>query len=111
MTSPAAMPSGLGALASNTTRTNAQTPLPVPPISEAPDGFSRWGDRRRPAESTGWIKLLLWTGIGRAERKHPIMSFSVALSSRSQQAHCPMEAEGREVQRLASRGYRKERPQ
>jgi hypothetical protein len=45
------------------------------------DDFDR--TRRPPAESTGWIKLLRWSRIERAERKHLMISFSVAFSDQS----------------------------
>ena len=31
--------------------------------------------RRPPVESSGWIKLLRWSRIARAERKHLMISF------------------------------------
>ena len=37
------------------------------------DDFDR--TRRPPVESSGWIKLLRWSGFGRAERKHLMISF------------------------------------
>ena len=37
------------------------------------DDFDR--TRRPPAEPTGWLKLLHWSRIGRAERKHLMISF------------------------------------
>jgi hypothetical protein len=39
------------------------------------DYFDRTG--RPPAEWTGWIKRLRWGRIGRAERKHLTISFTV----------------------------------
>jgi hypothetical protein len=54
------------------------------------DDFDR--TRRPPAESTGRIKPLYWSPIEQAGRKHPMISFSVALSGRSQQARRPIEA-------------------